>query len=211
MKTNKVGNEKGIILVTIIAVVAVVIAMVLVAGSFYAIMDGIIGNVTEFFNKIKTAFSDFINGIFKPDIIASMDTYIINNEQVEALRASLESAGIATDAAGLTEIRLRKILLAHGVSTSFADTICVVPVKEEEIVQNLKEKEKYKNINTLNDFLNDPISKAESKDVWPIDNPNYDLYYDSGKFFYFKDEDNIFNGELRGKPMVFGSNWSNNY
>ena len=178
----------------IIIVLAIVLFFALV---FYAIADGIVATITGFFDDLEKEVTELQKGIFKKDIVGSMDTYQIDDEQVENLKKSLENVGIDTDVSGLTEVRLRKILIAHGVSTSFSHTICVAPVTEEQIIANAKEKEYGKDFDDIGDFTKyceDNGKDKESENIWPIENPNYKLYYDSSKFFYFQDTDLIMGG-----------------
>ena len=177
------------------AKIVIVIGIILFLGlAFFSVIDGIVSITDGFLAEIKGTVTELVNGIFKPDVVAGMDTYVISDTQVNNLKEKLEGVGIDTEVCGLTEIRLRKIVLAYGVSTSFDYTLCSAPVTEEQIVANINEKEYGKDFTQIDDFTSycDSNGKTkESKTVWPIDNPNYKLYYDSDKFFYFKDTSDI--------------------
>lgn len=190
-----IGNNKnGEIFKKILIIVLI---PVMVAGIFYAVIDGIIGKVVEF---VKNLVED-VEGAANKTILwlkkklnidyleQSMSVAKIDDDTVKNLKNSLEAVAIDTEKSGLTEVRLRKILLAQSISTSLSDTLIIVPVTEEEIVANVKEKnESVNNIEDVKGYL----KKEKSKEIWPVDEPKYDLYYDSDVFFYFQDEDNKF-------------------
>ena len=191
---GKKNNASNGIIAVLVAVIAVPLIFSMV---FYATVDGIVGIIGGFFSNIKETVADLQKGIFKQDIVGSMDTYKIDDTQVQNLKDNLENMGIDTEVSGLTEVRLRKILLAYGVSTSFSHTICVAPVTEEQIIANINEKDYGKDFDDIGDFTNycDDNSKTQQSNiVWPITNPNYKLYYDSAKFFYFQDTNLIMGG-----------------
>ena len=185
-------------IINLVEAIIIVLAVVLIfALFFYTIIDGIVGIIGGFFSDIKATVTDLQKGIFKQDIVGSVDTYKIDDTQVQNLKDNLENMGIDTEVSGLTEVRLRKILLAYGVSTSFSHTICVAPVTEEQIIANINEKDYGKDFDDIGDFTNycDDNSKTQQSNiVWPITNPNYKLYYDSAKFFYFQDTNLIMGG-----------------
>ena len=190
------NNKNGKILKVILVIVLI---PVMLAATFYAIVDGIIGKVVEFVKNLAEnvggALSDSLLWIKKKLNIdyleQNMSVVKIDNDAVESLKNSLEAVAIDTEKSGLTEVRLRKILLAQSISTSLSDTLIIVPVTEKEIVTNVKEKnESVNNIGDVKGYLR----KEDSKGIWPVDNPRYDLYYDSDVFFYFQDEDNKFEG-----------------
>lgn len=191
---GKKNNASNGIIAVLVAVIAVPLIFSMV---FYATVDGIVGIIGGFFSNIKETVADLQKGIFKQDIVGSMDTYKIDDTQVQNLKDNLENMGIDTEVSGLTEVRLRKILLAYGVSTSFSHTICVAPVTEEQIIANINEKDYGKDFDDIGDFTkycDDNSKTQQSNNVWPITNPNYKLYYDSAKFFYFQDTNLIMGG-----------------
>lgn len=130
-----------------------------------------------------------------------MDTIILENEDITDLVNTLENeAGLNTKVSGLSPIILRKIILAEVVSTSLADTLCAVPVTEEDIVEYINEKTE-KKCNDLKqaqeEFLFKEEGNAQKSLGWPKSAPNYEIWrvYNSENekvsnvFFYFKDED----------------------
>ena len=177
-------------------VTAILVVILVIVLFFYTIVDGILLTIVGFVKDLGNVISEEVKQISVWLGFASeyntMQTYVLDDETVNSLRDTFEGVGIDTKASGLTEVRLRKILLANVCSTTFSDTLCAVPITTDEIVAN--EQEKDDSIKTFNDFKD----KAEKRDswgdhIWPISDPNYNLYYslDSTKFFYFKDSDNI--------------------
>lgn len=182
----------------IIKIVALIIGIILfLLLSFYVIMDRIVNLTYEFFKDLGTTVINigvkYLEEILHMPFEGDLKFYKIDEDVVSSLKDNLENSGINTEACGLTQVRLKKILLAQAISTSFSQTLCMSTVTEEEILENVKQKDKYKDIESLNDFLNNPTRKKDSKDLWP-ERYNYTLYYDSEKFFYFQDKDNIFGG-----------------
>ena len=97
----------------------------------------------------------------------------------------------------MTEVRLRKMLLAYAVSNSISDTVCAVETPKEEIISDFKEKNpSYKDVDMTVEQVMEEYEKKyyseNSKDVWSNKTLNYTLYYNSKKFFYFKDSDKKF-------------------
>ena len=180
-------------------ILVVITIVVLLAVSFFTIMDGIVNLVFSFFKDmgdiiINVAEKYLEEMILQKPFGGDLKFYKIDETAVNSLKSELENSGIDTETCGLTQIRLRKILLAQAVSTSFDQTLCMATVTEQEILENVKQKDEYKNIGSLQDFLNKPVKTEESKNLWPdVENlTNYTLYYDSDKFFYFQDTDNRF-------------------
>lgn len=200
-----IKNDKGKVLIIVFG--AAFLVSVIISLVAYVIMDGIIGTVTKFFSEIGELVLKTENFFSKKKVNAAMDTYVIKDEEVQNLKTLLENSGINTQKSGLTEIRLRKILLANAVSTSLSHTLCTAPITEEQMLANLKEKEYGKDFESIDDFITyceesesraegeyKNVTVKESKDVWPIDDPEYKLYYDSDKFFYFQDTELVLEG-----------------
>lgn len=188
------NNKSGNILKTVLIIILII---VMLTAMFYAVIDGIIGRVVEFVANLVENIGGGLNSAFAwvkkklniDYLEQSMSVVKIDDDTVKNLKNNLETAAIDTKKSGLTEVRLRKILLAHSISTSLSDTLIIVPVTEEEIIANVKEKdESIENIGDAKNYL----QKKDSKGIWPVDEPKYDLYYDSDVFFYFQDEDNKF-------------------
>lgn len=182
-------------------VVVVIALVVIIACSFFSIINGIVEIFKQKAQEAMGAIGDATNkglqwlGMAK--VSNGLPTFIVNKDQVEALKTSLESQAIDTDVSGMTEIRLSKMLLAYAVSSSFSDTVCAVEITEEDIINNFKEKNKeYKNDTTVT--INTVLAKYEnvqSPIKWNTSSINYTLYNtdDTSKiFFYFKDKDKVF-------------------
>lgn len=186
----------------LVKVVIIVIALVvLVACSFFSIINGIVEifkqKAQEAIGAIAGAAHKGLQWLGTAKVSKGLPTFIVDKAQVEALKTNLESQAIDTDVSGMTEIRLSKMLLAYAVSSSFNDTVCAVEITEEDIINNFKEKNKeYKNDTSVTiDTVLDKYENMESSSKWNISSINYTLYNtdDTSKvFFYFKDEDKVF-------------------
>lgn len=178
-----------------------ILILILLAGSFFALTQGIIEilkqTTKEAIGEIAGAANKGIKWLGLARVSRGLPTFVVNREQVETLRTNLENQAIRTDVCGMTEVRLRKMLLAYAVSSSLSDTVCAVETTEEDIINDFKEKnKKYKDDDsvTINTVL-DKYGKTSSTSKWKVSNPNYTLYNvdDSSKvFFYFKDTDKVF-------------------
>lgn len=206
---DKKFSGKNIITTVIIIVLAVVLCISLF---FYTITNGIIGMVGNWIKgAVETAtdsgsFTKIKDWLGLTTVKNGMNYYLISDEAVQTLKDQIESQSINTEISGLTQVRLKKILMAHIVSTSFDSTLVLVPVSENDIVNNVKErsygieeadKTTIDNMQTVNDFVDYSKSKGwkkDSKDVWTLKDPNFDLYYESNSnvFFYFKDTSGFF-------------------
>ena len=142
------------------------------AGIFGTVID----EVLDWWDSFKSffGFSIIKNGMY---------IYPLKRDSVTQLKQQLEAQSIRTDEAGFTELMLRKMILAQAVTSFTKDTLCVAEVESSEILQGT-------GYSDLNEYL-ETLEEKASKDVWPIDDPNYSLYYVTDKFFYFKDEDNM--------------------
>lgn len=127
-----------------------------------------------------------------------MYIYSISSDQVTALKDQIFSQGVDTDGAGMTEVTIRKMILTYAVTSSTQDTLCVAEVSEDEILKGTE-------YTDLNKYFNS-CTKKNSKDIFPIDNYKYDLYYITDSFFYFKDKkDMIGNGDDKYYLGIMGS------
>lgn len=173
----------GMRVLTIILVVILVLAMLLSAT-----IDGIVETIKNFFKNLAGIIVEGAEALFNNIKIYlgwsvvknGMYIYPINPGNIEALKSQLEANSIDTEKAGITEVILRKILLTQAVTTSTKDTLCVAEISQEQILKNT-------GYTDLDDYF-DSLTSEKSKDVWPIDDYNYDLYYLTDNFFYFKDE-----------------------
>lgn len=183
----------------LVKVVIIVIALVvLVACSFFSIINGIVEifkqKAQEAIGAIAGAAHKGLQWLGTAKVSKGLPTFIVDKAQVEALKTNLESQAIDTDVAGMTEIRLSKMLLAYAVSSSFSDTVCAVEITEEDMINNYKEKNKDDTSVTIDTVLA-KYGNMKSSSKWNISSINYTLYNTdntSKVFFYFKDEDKVF-------------------
>lgn len=180
--SNKSG--KGIkIVIAIIIIVLLLSPMLIIYGVTSTIENfirGVVGAVVD----AATNFIEDIKSLFGVSIIKNgMYIYPLKSEEVANLREQIEAQGIRTNEAGITEVMLRKMILTQAVTSFTKDTLCVAQIDENEILQNT-------GYTDINEYLQ-TLTNKNSKDVWPIDDYNYNLYYISDKFFYFKDSDNM--------------------
>lgn len=197
MSDNNENSGKNLLKIVLVLIVIIV----LIGSSFYVLTDGIISIIKK---TAESATGDAVESVKEgiqwlglAKVSNGLPTFVIDKTQVESLKSNLENNAVNTDATGLTEIRLRKILLAYAVSSSLSDTVCVVETSEEDIIEDFKEKnEEYKEDDSvkLNTVLN-KYGNVKSSEKWNVTTPNYTLYYTndtSTKFFYFKDTNKIF-------------------
>lgn len=203
MADNNDNMSSGKNLVKVIIIIILIV--VLLAASFFTLINGIINileeTAKEAIGAVAGAVTDAANkgiqwlGLAK--VSKGLPIFVVNKEQIENLKVNLESQAIDTDTTGMTEIRLRKILLAYAVSSSLSDTVCAVETTEEDIINNFKKKNKeYKNDDSVTiDTVLNSYGSTSSSSVWNISDPSYTLYYtdnNSKTFFYFKDTDKVF-------------------
>lgn len=192
-------SEKGDALIKTILIPLLIV--VLTATSFYAILNGVIEIVKAIVGKlvddIEGAVSGGIQWLGLARVSSGLPTFVIYEQQVENLKNRLEAQSIDTEKCGITQVRLRKILLAYAVSSSLSDTVCVAQITEEEMIKNYKEKEKIdeKTEVEINEVLN-KYGSIYSTDKWKVSTPYYTLYYvdntSQHTFFYFKDSSKKF-------------------
>ena len=192
-------SEKGDALIKTILIPLLIV--VLTVTSFYAILNGVIEIVKAIVGKlvddIEGAVSGGIQWLGLARVSTGLPTFVIYEQQVENLKNRLEAQSIDTEKCGITQVRLRKILLAYAVSSSLSDTVCVAQITEEEMIKNYKEKEKIdeKTEVEINEVLN-KYGSIYSTDKWKVSTPYYTLYYvdntSQHTFFYFKDSSKKF-------------------
>lgn len=191
MVWNRKNEGKGLI----VAILVPILIMVLISSIFFAILEGTIGKFLDFVEKAKGAIvggaTRGIQWLGFSTVKDGLSTFVIKKDNVEELRNMIESYNISTEAAGMTEVRLRKMLLGYAVSNSLGDTICAVEVSEDEIIEDYNKKNPTNQKQTLDEVLAE-YTKESSKKKWKLKKPNYDLYYTSKVFYYFKDEDKKF-------------------
>lgn len=191
MVWNRKNEGKGLI----VAILVPILIVVLISSIFFAILEGTIGKFLDFVEKVKGAIvggaTRGIQWLGFSTVKDGLSTFVIKKQNVEELRDMIESYNISTEATGMTEVRLRKMLLGYAVSNSLGDTICAVEVSENEIIEDYNKKNPTNQKQTLDEVLAEYTIES-SKDKWDLKNPNYDLYYTSKVFYYFKDEDKKF-------------------
>lgn len=173
---------------------------------FFSIADGIVELIKEFFRNLAEKVLEALENLWDKikqffgytTVKNGMIITAIEKSNVESLREQIEGTGVDTEQAGITEILLRKMLLAQAVTSSTQDTLCVAEIEQADILKGTG----YSN---LQSYL-DTLDEENSKDVWPIEDYDYDLYYLSEQFFYFKDEDDMMGkGEDKYFIGVMGS------
>lgn len=191
MVWNRKNEGKGLI----VAILVPILIVVLISSIFFAILEGTIGKFLDFVEKVKGAIvggaTRGIQWLGFSTVKDGLSTFVIKKQNVEELRDMIESYNISTEATGMTEVRLRKMLLGYAVSNSLGDTICAVEVSEDEIIEDYNKKNPTNQKQTLDEVLAE-YTKESSKKKWKLKKPNYDLYYTSKVFYYFKDEDKKF-------------------
>lgn len=184
----------------IFMLIAVILIIVLFCmAALYAITEGVIGMITGWMGDLFKNLSEWtgdasyeLKKLFGMSTIKEgMMIYEIDQQNVDTLKQTLEDDAIATDKSGMTEVTLRKIVLANAVTSSTQDTLCAVEISEEEALQGTD----YDNIDEYFETLQ--TKKSKSDNVWPIDEVNYTLYFITDSFFYFRDE--------KGKNGIMGS------
>ena len=196
-------SEKGDALIKTMLIPLLIV--VLTATSFYAILNGVIEIIKSVVGKlvddIEGATSGGIQWLGLAKVSTGLPTFVIYEQQVENLKNRLEAQSIDTEKCGITQVRLRKILLAYAVSSSLSDTVCAAQITEEEMIKNYKEKEKIdeKTEVGIDEVLNE-YKQIPSTSDWKVSVPSYTLYYEKNQdtFFYFKDTSKSFNDEYDG-------------
>lgn len=201
-KQNRKNSGAGALKTILIFVIITVI----VGGMLFSLFIGIVNIFKEVakesMEKLGESVSKGIKWLGLAEVKAGMQTFVVNQANVENLRNQLDSQNVNADTCGMTEVRIRKMLLAYAVSNSLSDTVCVVETQPEEIIEDFKQKNpSYKDQDiTVEEVMNvyeQEYHSENSSSVWVAKDLNYTLYYNSKKFFYFKDSDKKFgdNGE----------------
>ncbi len=197
-KQNKKSGGTG----PLKTVLAFAIITVIIGGMLLVLFLGIIDlfkdMAKEAVEQLGESASNGIKWLGLAQVKAGMQTFVVNQANVTNLRNQLDSQNINADTCGMTEVRIRKMLLAYAVSNSLSDTVCAVETPEEQIIRDFKESNRsYKNDEsiTVEDIMDIYAQKNGSRqtiDIWTAKDINYTLYYNSKKFFYFKDKDKKF-------------------
>lgn len=183
-------------------ILVIILIIVLLAGSFFVIMDGTLLTLKNLIdlarNSAGASFNTTLSWLGIATVEKSLPRFIIEEDMVEQLKSQLNDQQINTKTNGMTDVVLRKMLLTYAATTSLNDTVCMVEVTPEAIIEDFKKKNpKYKeqnlSIDDIKNLCESLYRKDNSNNVWTMDgNPGYDLYYNSKHFFYFKDSQKEF-------------------
>lgn len=200
-QNKKSGGALGAKVVLVFVIIIVIIAGMLIT-LFQGIVNIFVETAKHSMEELGESVSKGIKWLGLAEVKAGMQTFVVNQANVENLRNQLDSQNVNADTCGMTEVRIRKMLLAYAVSNSLSDTVCVVETQPEEIIEDFKQKNpSYKDQDiTVEEVMNvyeQEYHSENSSSVWVAKDLNYTLYYNSKKFFYFKDSDKKFgdNGE----------------
>ncbi len=211
MDDKKLGSNKILkILATVILVIFVIILVIVMSvySVFYGIIEKTMEAVQEAWSDIGDGVKAGINWLGISRVKEGLPIFLVSKEQINALETKLKNNGISPETCGLTDVRLRKMLLTYSVSSSLSDTLCIAEISEEEIINNFKIcNSEYKNNKglTINDVWDlGHYDTEDSKDRWNFDGFNYTLYLEknadksnSDNFFYFYDENAKFDDDAK--------------
>lgn len=183
-------------------ILVIILIIVLLAGSFFVIMDGTLLTLKNLIdlarNSAEASFNTTLSWLGIATVEKSLPRFIISEDMVEQLKSQLNDQQINTKTNGMTDVVLRKMLLTYAATTSLNDTVCMVEVTPEAIIEDFKKKnptykEQNLSIDDIKNLCESLYRKDNSNNVWTMDgNPGYDLYYNSKHFFYFKDSQKEF-------------------
>ena len=100
---------------------------------FLGIIDLFKDMAKEAVEQLGESASNGIKWLGLAQVKAGMQTFVVNQANVTNLRNQLDSQNINADTCGMTEVRIRKMLLAYAVSNSLSDTVCAVETPEGQI------------------------------------------------------------------------------
>lgn len=179
---------KEVIKMKLIKIGLIAILVVFLAAAFYAITVGIVDILKNFYNDVLQKIDDGWNKTKRwfgmSTVKEGVRLNVIDKENVTMIKTQLEDAAIATDETGMTEVMLRKMLLANEVTSSTSDTLCAVEISPQEILQDTEYTDL---LSYLNDVNKIPGANMNNDNVLKKLNVNYPLYYITDSFFYFKD------------------------
>lgn len=133
-KKSKFGAGKIAAISIIIGVVLVVAILVVIFG----ILDTVVQFVVNLFVNIGNGIYDWWQSLWgNVTFHGGTRIYFIEEEHIDSIKSQLEAKGIDTDTSGLTSLMLKKMVLADAVTSSTQDTLCIVPVTEEEILEGI--------------------------------------------------------------------------
>lgn len=181
---------KGSSLLTgLIIILAIIVIGALVTYSVWKDLPQVLWNVgKQIWNRMEEEAKELIEkgkrffGYCK--VKGDMLIYNISVDNVKAMKQAIENDGVSTEAIGLTEKMLRKIVLANVVTSSTSDTLCTVEISEKELLQDTG----YTNMQEYIDSFDDGHKKQSVKDkIWKGDAEDYTLYYITDSIYFFKD------------------------
>ena len=178
-------------------ILVIILILVLLGGMFLVIIEGtldILQKVIDFGMESATAsLNTALSWLGVSTVEKSLPRFVIKEEMVEQLKSQLNDQQINTKTNGMTDVVLRKMLLTYVTTTSLNDTVCMVELTPEAIIEDFKKKnpaykEQNLSIDDVKNLCGSLYKKDNSNNIWTMeDNPGYDLYYNSEHFFYFKD------------------------
>ena len=192
------GTGKKIMGITAVLLIPILI-LVLLTTSIFIVFHGVVTTITNEISESKTG-EKFKSWISSAKTVKGFNVQIVYKDKLETLRETIESeGGLNTQISGLTEVRLRKIVLANLITTSFSDTLCAAEVTEKEILEAVNEREKQygRKFDSVEDFQDFCANNAKARlSTWSgsLSDPivNYMCYYETDVFFYFKDTNEQF-------------------
>lgn len=178
------------------AILVPIIIVVLIAGMFFAIIEGTIKILENVVKSVKETITQTTDSALAwlgvSTIKNSLPTMVIRKSSIENLKGQLNDQKISTKVNGMTDVILRKMLLTHAATTALSDTACMAEISPEAIIEEFKKKNPtYKDQQLTISDVNNLCNTKNSNEVWKEmqNNPGYTLYYfpDSDNFFYFQD------------------------
>lgn len=193
-----------------------ILIFTLLGGMFLVMMEGTLEMLKKAIDfgrdSAEASFNTTLSWLGISTLKDSLPTFIITNDMVENLKSQLNNEKIDTKTNGMTDVVLRKILLTYAATTSLNDTVCMVEVPLEAIIEDFKKKnptykEQNLSIDDVKNLCGSLYKKDNSNNIWRMDdNPGYELYYNSSHFFYFEDSEKKFDeGEVKWYLAIMGS------
>lgn len=200
---NKQSNKGGKFSAgNIIAVIAGILIFLIL--SYWIVTEGILEGLMEAGEQlilwISNKSSEFVEDAAQFVGINYIDSDLhcigISQAEITELKEKLENESIDTEVCGLTEVRMRKMILATLISNSFSDTLCVSDVSEDDIVKNIQKH--HEEITTFDEFKNycknnNLYVSSENNNYFNFEGQagagKYELFLEEGSnvFFYFYD------------------------
>ena len=178
----------------IIKVVLIIIAVILLAALFYAIVTGIRNVFDGAIEEVKCVGKNLWDAVKRVFNESTVDYEVIINkitdDHVSTIRDRMDLAGIDANNNGMTNVMISKMLLANAVTSSTDDTICVAEVNKEDILVNTNETDVVEYLQKNNTRIETFGEDEKLKQMKGLKKYKYyTKYYITDKFFYFRDED----------------------